>query len=156
MSYKINRGEKRLAEVMVAGLIVTLSAFWSSGAERRYLITENGAVSDGLTLNTKAIQGTINRCSAAGGGVVVVPKGKFVTGSIFLNQGASLEIEKDGVLKGSENTNDYPWIDTRIAGLEMKWPAGLVNADGLTNLALTGEGTIDGVWEPWWPRHWGR
>jgi polygalacturonase len=63
-------------------------------------------------------------------------------------------VEKEGVLKGSQNTNDYPWIDTRIAGFEMKWPAALVNADGVTNLQLTGEGTIDGSGERWWHEYW--
>jgi polygalacturonase len=123
-------------------------------AEKRFSITDNGAVGDACTLNTKAIQKTIDACAAAGGGTVVIPKGIFVSGSIFLKQGVALEIEKDGVLKGSQNTNDYPWIDTRIAGLEMKWPAALVNADGLTNLSLTGEGTIDGSGERWWREYW--
>ena len=123
-------------------------------AENRFLITSNGALPDCHTLNTRAIQSTIDRCAAAGGGTVVVPSGTFITGSIFLKQGVNLEIEKEGVLKGSENTNDYPWIGTRIAGLEMKWPAALVNADGLTNVSLTGQGTIDGSGEPWWKRYW--
>jgi polygalacturonase len=65
-----------------------------------------------------------------------------------------LEIEKDAVLKGSQDTNDYPWIDTRIAGFEMKWPAALLNADGLANLQLTGAGTLDGSGERWWREYW--
>jgi exo-poly-alpha-galacturonosidase len=121
---------------------------------KRFVITAFGAVGDGKTLNTKAIQGAIDRCSTNGGGVLVVPQGTFITGSIFLKQGVNLCVEKGGVLKGSQNTNDYPWIDTRIAGLEMKWPAALVNADGVTNLQLTGEGTIDGSGERWWIEYW--
>jgi hypothetical protein len=120
----------------------------------QFLIADHGAVGDGKTLNTRAIQWAINECAAAGGGVVVVPKGTFLTGSIFLKQGVNLRVEKDGVLKGSQNTNDYPWIDTRIGGLEMKWPAALINADGLDGLELSGGGTIDGSGERWWREYW--
>jgi polygalacturonase len=126
------------------------------GAEtsKRFLITDHGAIGDGKTLNTKAIQSTIDSCFKAGGGTLVIPKGTFITGSIFLKQGVNLEIEKDAVLKGSQDTNDYPWIDTRIAGFEMKWPAALLNADGLANLQLTGAGTLDGSGERWWREYW--
>ena len=123
-------------------------------AESGILISRHGAVGDGKTLNTKAIQSAIDDCAKSGGGTVVVPRGVFITGSIFLKQGVNLRVEKDGVLKGSQDTNDYPWIDTRIAGLEMKWPAALVNADGVTNLQITGEGTIDGSGERWWREYW--
>ncbi len=121
---------------------------------KRFLITDYGAVGDGQTLNTQAIQSAIDRCAAGGGGELVVPKGVFITGSIFLKQGVDLRVEKDGVLKGSQDMNDYTWIDTRIAGLEMKWPAALVNADGLTNLHLSGEGTLDGSGLRWWQDYW--
>ncbi len=123
-------------------------------ASQRLVISDHGAVGDGKTLNTTAIQSAIDSCATNGGGVVVVPRGVFITGSIFLKQGVDLRIEKWGVLKGSQNTNDYPWIATRIAGLEMKWPAALINADGVTNLTISGAGTIDGSGEPWWKAYW--
>jgi len=125
-----------------------------ASVDLRFVVSEHGAVGDGLTLNTKAIQSVIDDCARAGGGTVVVPRGVFITGSIFLKQGVNLCVETNGVLKGSQNTNDYPWIDTRIAGLEMKWPAALVNADGVTNLQITGAGTIDGSGETWWREYW--
>ncbi|HEY6225771.1 MAG TPA: glycoside hydrolase family 28 protein [Verrucomicrobiae bacterium] len=121
---------------------------------RRFLITEFGAIPDSKTLNTKSIQSAIDACAKAGGGELVIPKGAFITGSIFLKQGVNLVLEKDSVLKGSQDTNDYPWIDTRIAGLEMRWPAALINADNITNLQLTGEGTLDGSGERWWREYW--
>ena len=126
----------------------------SSAADRRWDIGKHGAVSDGKTLNTKTIQATIDDCAHSGGGTVIVPKGVFLTGSIFLKQGVNLRVEKNGILKGSQDTNDYPWINTRIAGLEMKWPAALVNASGMTNLELSGEGTIDGSGARWWRDYW--
>jgi polygalacturonase len=126
----------------------------SFASTNRFLITRYGALPDAKTLNTKAIQSAIDACAKAGGGDLVIPKGTFITGSIFLKQGVNLLIEKDAVLKGSQNTNDYPWIDTRIAGLEMKWPAALINADGITNLEITGQGTLDGSGERWWREYW--
>lgn len=126
----------------------------ASLAAQRIVIADAGAVGDGKTLNTVAIQAAIDRCATNGGGEIVVPRGIFVTGSIFLKSGVNLFIEKGGVLKGSQNTNDYPWIDTRIAGLEMKWPAALVNADGVANLQIKGAGTIDGSGERWWREYW--
>lgn len=140
------------ARCVIAALLAWLAS--SGNAAARWVITDRGAIGDGQTLNTAAIQGTIERCATNGGGVVVVPAGAFVTGSLFLRQGVDLLIEKGGVLKGSQNTNDYPWINTRIAGLEMKWPAALLNADGLTNLTISGTGTIDGSGERWWKEYW--
>jgi polygalacturonase len=134
--------------------VVLLTVCGRLAAAPRFLLSEHGAVGDGKTLNTLAIQAAIDRCATNGGGDIVVPKGTFVTGSIFLKQGVNLVVEKGGVLKGSQNTNDYPWIDTRIAGLEMKWPAALVNADGVTNLTISGAGTIDGSGERWWKEYW--
>lgn len=140
-------------QVVIAALCVTFTVHASS-TTNRFLITDYGAIGDGKTLNTKAIQSAIDACAKAGGGDLLIPKGTFLTGSIFLKQGVNLFIEKDAVLKGSQNTNDYPWIDTRIAGLEMRWPAALVNADGITNLQLTGEGMLDGSGERWWREYW--
>jgi polygalacturonase len=125
-----------------------------SAAPARFLITDRGAVGDSKTLNTTAVQQTIDFAASRGGGFVVIPKGTFITGSIFLKQGVSLRVEAGAILKGSDNTNDYPWIDTRIAGLEMRWPAALINADGVHGLEITGQGTIDGSGERWWREYW--
>jgi polygalacturonase len=142
-----------LSSLLVASVALAPAADGRKEASR-FLVTAFGAKGDGQTLNTKAIQSAIDRCAETGGGVVVVPEGVFVSGSIFLKQGVNFTVAKGGVLKGSQNTNDYPWIDTRIAGLEMKWPAALVNASNLTNLELSGEGTVDGSGERWWKEYW--
>jgi exo-poly-alpha-galacturonosidase len=63
-----------------------------------FSITEYGALGDGKTINTTAIQATIDYCSLKGGGTVIVPKGIFLTGSIFLKDKVNLLIEKDAVL----------------------------------------------------------
>jgi hypothetical protein len=145
---------KRRSAMMVIFLVLWLATIANLSATPRVVISKHGAVGDGQTLNTPAIQAAIDRCATNGGGDIIVPKGTFVTGAIFLKQGVNLVIEKGGVLKGSQNTNDYPWINTRIAGLEMRWPAALVNADGVADLKITGAGTIDGSGERWWREYW--
>lgn len=137
-----------LSVLLIGALVV------SSPAAQRIVITDTGAVGDGQTLNTVALQTAIDRCATNGGGEIVVPPGTFITGSIFLKQGVNLTVERGAVLKGSQNTNDYPWINTRIAGLEMRWPAALINADGVTGVKISGAGTIDGSGERWWREYW--
>ncbi|MGC3959511.1 MAG: glycoside hydrolase family 28 protein [Verrucomicrobiota bacterium] len=136
------------------GLALFLVSSQTSSAGARVVISKHGAVGDGQRLNTVAIQAAIDQCAANGGGDIVVPKGTFVTGAIFLKQGVNLVVEKGAILKGSSNTNDYPWINTRIAGLEMRWPAALVNAEGVAGLKITGAGMIDGSGERWWREYW--
>jgi polygalacturonase len=117
---------------------------------KRYVITAFGAVADGKTVNTKAIQAAIDKCAATKkGGVVVVPAGTFLSGAIFLKQGVDLLVEKDGVLKGTTNIDDYPQIKTRWEGTEEMWTSAFVNAEGVTGLTISGEGTIDGSGEEW-------
>ena len=100
---------------------------------KRYAITDFGAVADGKTVNTKAIQAAIDKCaSTKQGGVVVVPKGTFLSGAIFMKQGANLLVEKDGVLKGTTNPDDYPQIKSRWEGTEEMYTASLVTAEGVT------------------------
>jgi polygalacturonase len=144
----------RFASILFLAAACVLSTKARPANAKSFAITENGAIGDGKALNTKSIQAAINRCASRGGGVVVVPKGTFVTGSIFLKQGVNLHLDEGAVLKGSQDTNDYPLIDTRIAGFEMKWPAALVNADGVTGLEISGPGTIDGSGERWWLDYW--
>ena len=119
---------------------------------RRCLITDAGAIADGQTLNTKAIQSAIDRCAADGGGVIVVPKGTFLSGAIFFKQGVSLIVEREGILKGTTDQADYPLVKTRWEGTEREWTSALVNFFDLTNVELTGEGTLDGSGELWAPR----
>jgi polygalacturonase len=114
-----------------------------------FTISDFGAIADGTTVNTKAIQAAIEKCAAAGGGVLVVPKGTFLSGAVFLKQGVNLRIEKDGVLKGTTNIDDYPMIPTRWEGVEQPWTSALVNAEGVNGLEISGEGTIDGSGEEW-------
>ncbi|MBO0356437.1 glycoside hydrolase family 28 protein [Hymenobacter sp. BT186] len=130
-------------------VLVVLASFSARQPAKRYDIAAYGAVADGQTINTQTIQATIDKCSAAGGGTVVVPKGTFRTGAIFLKRGVNLLIEKDGVLKGSTRPEDYPQVATRWEGTEQQFTAALLNATDLTNVTIEGAGTIDGSGEEW-------
>jgi exo-poly-alpha-galacturonosidase len=116
----------------------------------RCLITDAGAVGDGKTVNTQAIQAAIDRCAARkDGGTVVVPRGTFLSGAIFLKQGVNLLVEQDGVLKGTTNPDDYPQIPSRWEGTEEPYTASFINADNVTGVEISGPGTIDGSGEEW-------
>jgi len=118
-------------------------------ASKLYNISGYGAIGDGKTINTSVIQATINACTTAGGGIILIPKGVFITGAIFLKQGVNLRIEKGGVLKGSTKQDDYPQIMTRWEGIERKWTSALLNIVDVNNIEITGEGTIDGSGTEW-------
>lgn len=117
---------------------------------KRYNIIAYGAIDDGKMLNTKAIQSAIDACAKKGGGTVLIPKGEFLSGSIFLKPGVNLEIQEGGVLKGSVDINDYPKLMTRIEGHFEEWPAALLNGDKVDHLRITGPGTLDGSGQPFW------
>ena len=136
-----------LIALLLPGATITANA--ASRHSTRYVITDFGAVADGATVNTRAIQSAIDKCAASGGGVVVVPQGTFLSGAIFLKQGVNLQVEKDGVLKGTTNPDDYPQIQTRWEGTEEMWTSAFINAEGVTGLEIYGDGTIDGSGEEW-------
>ncbi len=104
---------------------------------------------DGQTSNTKAIQSLIDKTAGAGGGTIVVPAGVFVSGALFFKQGVNLSIEKGGVLKGSVNPADYPQIQTRWEGIEREWTSAFLNFTDMTDVELSGEGTVDGSGNEW-------
>lgn len=113
-----------------------------------YNILDYGAVSDGVTLNTKAIQSAIDDCSANGGGRVTVPAGTFVTGTIYLKSNIEFHLEIGALLKASSSLDDYNDLDAYPENFDVpseKWTGKhLIIAHDLTNVALTGLGKIDG------------
>jgi polygalacturonase len=112
------------------------------------------AVSDTGKVVTAAIQAAIDECAKKGGGIVTFAPGVYVSGSIFLKSGVNLQINKGVLLLGSQNFDDYPDIDTRIAGIEMKWPAALINAININNAAITGDGIVNARGKFCWDKYW--
>jgi polygalacturonase len=123
-------------------------------AKNKVLVNDYGAVNDGQTLCTKAIQAAIDACAAKGGGTVAFKPGSYVMGAIFLKTGVRLQVDKGVDILGSQDFADYPEIDTRIAGIEMKWPAALINIIGQKNVAVSGGGTVNARGKFCWDKYW--
>jgi polygalacturonase len=122
-------------------------------AKTVFAAAKYGAVGDGKTLNTVALQKAID-AAAKKGGVITLAPGQYLTGSLFLKKGVTLHLDKGVTLLGSQDLKDYPEIQTRVAGIEMKWPAALLNILDQDNVAITGEGTVDGQGKPFWDKYW--
>lgn len=129
-----------LLSALVASVFVASSAF----SAQRVDVTSMGAVGDGVTLNTAALQTAIDRCSADGGGTVFVPAGRYVTGTIQLKEGVMLHLEREAVLLGSTRAADYVNVDPFMAGDGIPQGYALVVAMDAKNVGIEGAGTIDG------------
>src|SRR5712692_10741732 len=120
---------------------------------RIFLASSFGAIGDGVQKSTTAIQQAIDVCAKAGGGIVTFKPGRYMTGALFLKSGVHLRIDVGVTLLASQNDEDYPAISTRVAGIEMKWPAALINVHDQKNVKVSGGGVIDGRGEMWWDRY---
>lgn len=109
---------------------------------KEYLITDYHKTGD--TLYTEAIQEAIDRCSAAGGGKVVVPDGTYLTGPLRMKSNVNLHLSDRAVLKFSTNPTLFPTVLTRIEGIDCYNISPLIYAYGEDNIAVTGKGTLDG------------
>lgn len=120
------------------------------------LITDFGAVGDAKTMNTEAIQKTIDEAAAKGGGVVIIPEGTFLTGALFFKPGTHLHVREGAVLLGSDNISNFPIMPSRMEGQSIDYYPAVVNAYGVNGFTITGRGTIDGnglkYWEAFWQR----
>jgi len=110
-----------------------------------YDVTGFGAVGDGTTLNTAAIQNAVGACADAGGGTVLFPPGRFVTGTIYLKDRVHLRLEHGATILGSTNGADYPVTRCEYPSRSDRYTArALIWGEGLEDVAITGLGTIDG------------
>lgn len=109
-----------------------------------YNIVDFGAKGDNSTKNTEAFKKAIEACNAAGGGRVVVPAGRFLTGSIYLKSNVNLFVSEGATIVFSKNTKDYPLALVRWEGMDCMNYASQIYAYHEKNIAITGTGTIDG------------
>lgn len=122
--------------------------------DRTFDITDYGAVGDGKTKNTEAFRKAIKAANESGGGKVVVPKGTFLTGPIHLKSNINLHLQDDATILFSQNPEDYlPVVFTRYEGIELMNYSPFIYAYKKKNIAITGNGTLDGNAdkEHWWP-----
>ncbi len=126
---------------------VTLPIFKSN----KYLITDFGAIKDGYTDNSKAIEQAIDKCYTNGGGQVIIPKGIWYTSPIELKSNIDLHLERGAVLLFSGNPDDYPLIYTNFEGYDMYRCKSPIYGKNSENIAITGQGIIDGGGNAWRP-----
>lgn len=114
-----------------------------------FLITNFGAITDGITNNQSAINSAIDACNISGGGVVVIPKGIWIAGPITLKSNVNLHTNKGALIKFSRDFDDYPLVKTSYEGLNAVRCQSPINGRNLTNIAITGEGIFDGSGDAW-------
>ena len=121
---------------------------------RDFVITDFGAVGDGKADCTDAIADAIAAARASGGGRIVVPPGNYLTGPVHLEDRTNLHVQKDATLSFIPEPQRYlPEVFTRWEGLEFMGYSPLIYAFGKTDVAITGEGTLNGGADKtnWWP-----
>ena len=107
----------------------------------------------GNTLVTKSIQDVLDNAS---GKKVIFNEGKYLVSSLFIKSNTIVHLEKGAKLIATTNEEEYPILDTRVAGIEMPWFVGILNAIDTENVTIEGEGIIDGAGPYWWNKYWGK
>jgi hypothetical protein len=115
-----------------------------------YNVLDFGAIGDGKTLCTSAIQKAVDTCASAGGGNVIVPAGRYLTGPIFLKSDLHVEVLAGATLLFTTDFDSVPGVDGRWEGVDGKVYASLFTGHNLDNVSITGRGTLDGQGESWW------
>jgi polygalacturonase len=112
-------------------------------------IVKFGAKADGVTLNTKSINAAIEACHKKGGGVVVVPPGVWLTGPLVLKSNVNLCVQRAALLLFTTDKNEYKLIEANYEGLPAVKNESPISATNASNIAITGEGIIDGNGDAW-------
>lgn len=121
---------------------------------KQYCITNYGVQNDSTILQTERIQAVIYKAAQDGGGVICIPKGTFLSGSLFFRPRTHLYLEKGATLKGSDDISHFDVIDTRLEGQNLTYFAALVNVIGVDGFTLSGEGKINGNGLRFWKSFW--
>jgi polygalacturonase len=122
-------------------------------SENVFDVTKYGAIGNGKIDCSNAFKKAIERCNASGGGTVLVPKGVFLTGAIYLRSNVNLHVSKDAVIRFNIDPKKYlPLVHTRWEGVECMNYSPLIYAYGEENIAVTGNGVLDGQGanDTWW------
>jgi polygalacturonase len=112
-------------------------------------IIKYGAKADGATLNTESINNAITDCNNKGGGVVLIPQGLWLTGPVILKSNVNLHIDRAALLQFTDDKSQYKLILGNYEGHKAIRNQSPISGTDLTNIAITGEGVIDGHGEVW-------
>lgn len=146
---------RSLLQLGLTGAIATAAPpAFAQTVGRTFDAADFGAVGDGEAINTRPIQAAIDAAAGAGGGTVVLKPGVYLSGSLFVKSNVTLIIGRGATLKGLRDLAAYPMVRTRVAGIEMEWPAGLLNIYQQKNAKITGEGLVDGDGKVFWDSYW--
>ena len=140
---------KKSIQILAAFVLIAVTAqsqvFVDSNRTNVYNITSYGAVADGKTSNTAAIQKTINTCHKNGGGTIVIPSGNFITGTVRLYSNMNLYFEPGAVLTGSTENKEYLYQkDFGFGGPGAGIKTGIILAHDERNISISGFGIIKG------------
>ena len=147
-----NRLKYNIAAVIFAftitlGLVTGFDAS-AKAKNKKYVVTEYGAVKDGKTVNTSTIQTLIDKANKKGGGTIVFPEGEYLSGSLQMKSNVNLHLEKGAVLLGSTNPYDYNKVEMPGRPDSPKKDdnsqMAFLVAHKAHNFTLSGEGKIDG------------
>lgn len=108
-------------------------------------VRDFGAVGNGVTKDTTSIQEAIDRCSILGGGHVIVPAGRYLTGALTLRSNLILHLEKGATIAGSPDMEDYPVTQVRWEGKWIQGHIGLIHGIQIEDAAVVGEGAVHGA-----------
>ena len=135
-------------------LLVACAVLIAGAAHAATLVANSfGAKGDGVADDTAAVQRALDAAAGRHDTVTLRP-GIYRIGSIFVKSASRLDLPKGVTLRGIQSLAAYPQMPTRIAGVEMTWPAALVNVYRQHDVQITGEGTIDGDGSYWWKSYW--
>jgi polygalacturonase len=141
--------------LMCAGALLVLLAMQPKArAEERILANSFGAKGDGVTLDTRAIQAALDAAAKHRHTTVAFTPGVYRTGALFVKSGTTLEIDAGVTLRAVHGLANYPMIETRIAGIDMHWPAAVINVYRQHDVRIRGNGTVDGDGKYWWNGYW--
>lgn len=119
--------------------------------DREVSIVDFGGVPDGITLNTDAFDKAMESLSAKGGGTLIVPEGVWFTGPIVFRSNINLHLQKGALILFSSDFDLYPLIETSFEGLDTRRCQSPISGCELENIAITGEGSINGSGQAWRP-----
>jgi polygalacturonase len=134
-------------------MLACLTCLGPAAASVSFNVADYGAIPDGRTMDTAAMAKAVSACALAHGGTIIIPPGRYLTGSIALQSNMTLELEAGAELLYSPDPADSPLVASRWESTNAYTHAPLIYANGAENVSVVGRGTINGQGSNWWWRN---